>query len=384
MDNAGDIGDTVYNDANNNGQQDASEPGLAGVTVQLYQGATLLASTVTDAQGNYLFEGWPDGAYTVKVVPATLPTDFIQTADPDVSPPQCTNTPSCDNQGAATVTGGGQDLTVDFGSIYGPGGNIANTYTLRGVVWEDRDGDGLYEPNGNDGLPGTPDDEPAIPGATVVVSCTTGLSYRTTGSLFAGSNWSVSGVAEGSDCTIDVDESTLPSAAYAATTAATLNVANITGNVTNLDFGYRQALGEIGGTVCVGSGDGVCDPAETPLSPVTVTLIYAGPDGFLGTPDDLTRTTTTSITGTYVFTGLVPGVYQVLETNLPGYASVADADGFDPDNITVGVGFGPDGVAYTADDRLVWGTRGLRGHAAAAARAHQDAGRTAERCRTAR
>ena len=41
-DNTGDIGDTVYNDANNNGQQDASEPGLADVTVRAVSGGHAL------------------------------------------------------------------------------------------------------------------------------------------------------------------------------------------------------------------------------------------------------------------------------------------------------------------------------------------------------
>jgi uncharacterized repeat protein (TIGR01451 family) len=50
------IGNRIFADVNDNGIQDADEPGLAGVTVKLYQGSTLLATAVTSAQGQYIFK----------------------------------------------------------------------------------------------------------------------------------------------------------------------------------------------------------------------------------------------------------------------------------------------------------------------------------------
>ena len=52
---ASSIGDTVWLDANRDGIQDANEPGVADVAVQLFQagGATPIATTTTDANGNY-------------------------------------------------------------------------------------------------------------------------------------------------------------------------------------------------------------------------------------------------------------------------------------------------------------------------------------------
>jgi hypothetical protein len=75
---------------------------------------------------------------------------------------------------------------------------------------------------------------------------------------------------------------------------------------------------------------------------VTVTLTYAGDDGYLGTADDETQTTTTDSNGVYTFTNLLPGDYQIVETNPEGYLSLSDADSpsaiGDPDNISTELG----------------------------------------------
>ena len=77
------IGSTVFYDPNDNGIQDTSNPledGIEGVTVNLYldadgngiiEGAELtpVATTVTDAEGDYLFDTLPEGDYVVGVVP---------------------------------------------------------------------------------------------------------------------------------------------------------------------------------------------------------------------------------------------------------------------------------------------------------------------------
>ena len=49
------IGNRVWRDSNSNGVQDPGENGIAGVTVRLYQGLTLVGTAVTDANGEYYF-----------------------------------------------------------------------------------------------------------------------------------------------------------------------------------------------------------------------------------------------------------------------------------------------------------------------------------------
>lgn len=65
------LGDTVFFDFNENGLQDILEPGIAGVTVNLIDANTgaVISSTVTDANGFYLFDMLPAGNYAVEFVP---------------------------------------------------------------------------------------------------------------------------------------------------------------------------------------------------------------------------------------------------------------------------------------------------------------------------
>jgi CshA-type fibril repeat protein len=82
----GSIGDTVFFDANGNGVQDPGEPGLPGVPVQLLVDfdqdgvVDYVLNTVTNANGNYLFDHLTSGDYTVVV---TQPAGTVQTFDPD-------------------------------------------------------------------------------------------------------------------------------------------------------------------------------------------------------------------------------------------------------------------------------------------------------------
>src|SRR5699024_11195970 len=63
------IGDVVWVDRNQNGQQDAGEAPIADVTVNLYDAnGELSATTETDEQGLYLFDDLVAGDYTVEFV----------------------------------------------------------------------------------------------------------------------------------------------------------------------------------------------------------------------------------------------------------------------------------------------------------------------------
>ena len=70
---SGSIGDVVWYDANRNGVQDDGEPRIAGVPVSLLGADTndnpVSRATTTDANGQYLFDGLPSGAYTVTFDP---------------------------------------------------------------------------------------------------------------------------------------------------------------------------------------------------------------------------------------------------------------------------------------------------------------------------
>lgn len=64
------IGNFIWDDANNNGRQDAGEPGVANVTVQLWNANTnvLEDTAVTNANGNYTLIAPTPGNYRVRVL----------------------------------------------------------------------------------------------------------------------------------------------------------------------------------------------------------------------------------------------------------------------------------------------------------------------------
>jgi hypothetical protein len=64
------VGNFVWNDLDADGRQDAGEPGLSGVTVQLWNSTktTLIASTFTNANGNYTLVAPTPGDYRIRVL----------------------------------------------------------------------------------------------------------------------------------------------------------------------------------------------------------------------------------------------------------------------------------------------------------------------------
>lgn len=134
------IGDTLYNDLNGNGVQDAGEPGLAGITVSLYRdtvaptgqinaGDTLVGTVVTDANGLYLFSGLANGNYIVSV-PSQTGYNYIAGTRPD------SDGATAGIQLAATIAGGGSDLTRDFGF------QAVAARSVSGTLWNDANSNG--------------------------------------------------------------------------------------------------------------------------------------------------------------------------------------------------------------------------------------------------
>jgi hypothetical protein len=79
------IGNRVWNDTDSDGIQDAGEAGIDGVTVEIYQGTTLVGTTTTANGGQWYFNDTnvnqngatallPNTAYTVRVASASFPS----------------------------------------------------------------------------------------------------------------------------------------------------------------------------------------------------------------------------------------------------------------------------------------------------------------------
>ncbi len=118
------IGDRVWYDTNRNGVQDTGEDGVVGVEVQLRAagGATLIATTTTDANGNYTFSDLTPGKYLIDINEATLPTNYIFTtanrgAD-DSKDSDVINTNG--RMVETTLSSGENDLSWDTGIVEKP------------------------------------------------------------------------------------------------------------------------------------------------------------------------------------------------------------------------------------------------------------------------
>ncbi len=61
------VSGTIWNDGDRDGVVDTGEARLAGVTVEVLSGTTVVATTTTDASGNYSFTGLASGTYDVRV-----------------------------------------------------------------------------------------------------------------------------------------------------------------------------------------------------------------------------------------------------------------------------------------------------------------------------
>ncbi|GBC61613.1 hypothetical protein DENIS_2575 [Desulfonema ishimotonii] len=293
---AGKVGDTVWFDTDDDGVQDVGEPGLANVTVTLYDGAgNVVTTAVTDANGKYLFTNLPDGNYRVAV------TDGVPTGlDPSANPTDI-----------FTLPVNGSQLDRDFGYT-----NTSSTAVIGDLVWHDVNGDGVQnsgEPGlgnvnlslmgpGTDGILGTADDNTV----TTVTTAPDG-SY-----LFTG-------VDQG-DYLVKVTNAASVLSGYTSTTGGnTSSLVTVAegDSYLNADFGYlNTSLHSISDTVWNDSdNDGSKDGGEPGISGVTVNL--------LNSSGVVIATTTTDSSGNFSFPGLSDSNYTVvIEDNadkLQGY-----------------------------------------------------------------
>ena len=80
----GRLGDKVWLDLNGNGLQDGEEGGIPGVTIELMRGDKVIATTMSDQYGYYVFEELYPADYTLRVTwpaevtPTQLRTDLAQ------------------------------------------------------------------------------------------------------------------------------------------------------------------------------------------------------------------------------------------------------------------------------------------------------------------
>jgi serine-aspartate repeat-containing protein C/D/E len=331
----GAIGDLVFLDANDNGVQDAGDFGLSDMTVKL-TGAGLdgtfgtaddtTETTLTDANGNYLFSGLTAGKYQVA---------FSNSPYESISDYTLSNVGSDDTIDSDAGAGGLTqvvDLLPGETNLSLDGGLVLKKASLGDFVFIDTNGNGVQDAGdtgvagvsvtltgaGNDGAFGTADDTTTatitdINGKYEFTGLTGFQSYKVQFSNLPAGYEFTSRYA-GGDEALDSDAD-----ASGLTQSYVLSPGE---NLTTVDAGLVALKGTIGDTVFFDRNEnGLQDSDEIGVGGVTVTLTGAGADGVLGTGDDTTAVATTDANGKYLFTDLTAGKYQVGYSNIPSIAN---------------------------------------------------------------
>lgn len=297
------IAGNVYRDSNRSESKDATETVFQGVTVNLVDASgNVVATTTTDADGNYSFSKLPAGDYTVKVVKDGAIKDMDQTEDPDGTKDNASGKISI---GADNPTQTG----VNFG--YNPNN------TIKGSVYRDDN-----RSSSRDGS------EEGYQGQTVQLLDQDGNVVATTTTAADGSysfehlpdgTYSVKVVKDGAltdtEQTEDPD-GTKDNASEPITLDPTQSVKE------GVNFGYVPDYSLSGTIYRDGNRSASHDSTENPYAGVTVNL--------LDSAGNVVATTTTDANGGYSFSKLPAGDYRVkVDTTgtLKGLDQTEDPDG---------------------------------------------------------
>ena len=349
------IGDFVWLDSNNNGIQDAGEPGIANVRVSLWLDGVEVKAVLTDQNGYYSFTGKTPidpGCEKDYVVKAETPAGFVPTQlyiggnslvdsnDPAGSP---VNThdygPPINEWGVVS------DLSIDFGFVPPP---VVCTGQIGDFVWNDLNNNGRQD-----------DGEPGIAASTVTLN---GGSAQATGS---GGGYLFTALCAGTyTVCADTPVGFQPSPANADGVPASLNsdgtsngnqscasvtlIGDSASDVT-IDFGFWQLPHQSPGTGTPGYWK--THPEAWPVDSITIGgVVYTKDQAlyYMGLPDgDKTVT---------LFRALVSAKLNVLIGNdascIAGTISAADA--WMASNGPVGSGVKARTLAWKSGEPLYW------------------------------
>ncbi len=354
------VGNLVFNDLNNNGIQDAGENGMANVSVQLLDvnhGNSLVATTTTNTDGQYLFSNLVSGSYVVQLAATNFNAGGSllgfrsSTGNGNAFEPAPTGTTDKRDHGTTngTLGSGGTirssaiavgpnatmptgesanndsatpdnqcDLTVDFG-LYQPAPTNAS---IAGRVFLDFNNSGTF--NGVDrGIPG------------VTITLTGGnLAAPLPVQTDASGNFTFNNLASGT-YTLTETQPASPANQTGKNTAGSSGgnaiISNVVSSIPLADgaaaTGYLFAevpLVSTGGSVFEdANGNGVKDNGEAGIPGVTVTL--SGTGVVIGTIAP--QPTTTDANGNFTFNNLTPGTYSLAETQPANFLDGKEQNG---------------------------------------------------------
>jgi len=285
------IGGVKFEDLNANGVRDPGEPGLAGVTINLYPGVSpnptgASRQAVTDANGNFLFTNVTPGPFFLTEQP---PAGFTPTT------PEAGFIPG-------TLSAGGSVLTNVFGNFRG-----VLTGSISGSKFLDSNGNGVLDAG-----------EGPQAGVTITIS---GPADFTPQSVQTGADGTFSftnlhfGTYSVAETVPPGYEQTRPGGPASLTATLSISAPNVSG----LLFGNHALAvhGSISGIKILDANrNGVQDPGEPGQAGVMIVLQSTAPGAGAGPQ------TTTAADGTFSFTGLPAGTYLLSEVVPAGFTQV--------------------------------------------------------------
>lgn len=311
------VGDKLWDDQDNDGIQDATEPGYSGIIVHLLDGSDAPISVggvpvtdTTDTNGNYLFEKLQPGTYKVKF---ELPAGYMFAKKNVVSGTAATDSdvdPATGVTDAIVLLTATHNMNVDAG--------IVKLSSLGDFVWMDRDLDD-FQDSGEIGVSGVKvhlldsSNNPIQVGGVDVIATTdvngsylfellVPGTYKVRFELPSGYVFAVRGA--GADVTLDSNANP----ANGLTDAIVLAPGEINRSI---DAGLIKLV-DLGDTLWLDTGVIGMQESE-PVDPVivgaTVSLLDENSDPILA--GGIPVTTTTDAGGKYLFADLYPGKYRV-------------------------------------------------------------------------
>ncbi|MBP7418820.1 MAG: hypothetical protein KA911_09460 [Xanthomonadales bacterium] len=301
------VGNLVWNDVDADGIQDANEPGLGSVTVQLWNEARsqLLDSAVTSAAGIYALQAPGPGNYRVRVV---LPMAGDGFSPKDAAPTDQTDSdinPSGTLLGFTDTYVFASNLisitTIDAGIVRAP-------IALGDRVWNDYDADGVQDAG-----------EPGIAGTTVELWNDTRTLNLLSTTTDATGGYQLQAPGPGS-YRIRVAKASQDS--YAPKDAGASDLLDSDVNPSGTDIGYTDVLAVSAASTAIDGGivrlpinvgnfvwndadrDGVQDAGEPGIPAVVVQL-------WNSTRNQLLDSATTNASGIYLLQAPGPGDYRV-------------------------------------------------------------------------
>lgn len=325
------IAGNVFEDLDQDGQFDASENGIAGVTIRLIPIDTIAPqtslTTTTAADGSYRFENISPGTY--EVIEVTQPAGFADGIDTAGRVGDeirgVANNPG-DSISAIELLGGEDGVDFNFGEF--PPGSISGFVFLAAAGEQCH---GIFD-----------SDDTPISGSLITLIDEFGSTVATTTTGADGSyrfdnvpvgNYTIrqqtpdglldGGSQPGQIGGVTVGESTGPS---------TISLVQILPGQIAVDYNFCEiAPAAISGFVFVDdSNDGIRDPDEAPIAGVTITLLD------LSNGQQVAQTTTDA-EGRYEFDSIIPGDYRIVQTQpvdfFDGIDTLGTVDGVPTGNI---------------------------------------------------